>query len=305
MKETSLFRTILDNMTDGALFVDGELRISLWNAAATGLTGYSPSEAINHFCHQDFLCHLSPDGQTLCEGECPLRVAMVTGQPLASDMLLRHKSGHLVPVHAKTIPVYSGGNVAGAVQIFSPQQVMQGAVLPLQDNAALRDPASDMPNRGYLDQYIGYKLEQAQLFSAPFCVLFADIDDFSIFNAQYGEAAGEAALRSISESFRFSLRSGDVVGRWGGEEFVGVFHLGAQDNLAAIAERIRMLISRSGIMQGNIYVGITASIGLTQARPGDTVSTLVQRAESYMLQSKQRGKNSCTVEGQAVTTLPT
>lgn len=298
MKETSLFRTIIDNVEDGVFFTDGERRISLWNTAATVLTGYTAKEAVGRLCHQDFLCHASADGTLLCEDACPLTAVVADGQPRTQEMLLRHKLGYPVPVTVKTLPVYSGGQLGGTVQIFSLQQKQLQA--PHPGDSSWSDTLCGLPNRRYLEGYIRYKLQGSLLLGTHFAVVFADIDDFVLLNSQYGTVTGEEILCSIADNFRANLRAGDMLGKWSTQEFVGVLEVRGPAQLMPVAERVRMLIARSGIVHKGAYLAATASVGVALARPDDTVQSLLQRAEDCMQKSKQRGKNCSTADIQEI-----
>ncbi len=89
----------------------------------------------------------------------------------------------------------------------------------------MHDNLTELPNRCYLESFISYKFEEYKKIGRSFAVLFADIDDFSKVNNTYGHDAGDMVLKNISKSLIRNIRRHDLVGRWGGEEFLGIYSI--------------------------------------------------------------------------------
>jgi diguanylate cyclase (GGDEF)-like protein len=127
-------------------------------------------------------------------------------------------------------------------------------------------------------------------------VLFADIDHFKRVNDLRGHDVGDAALRMVAETLRHNMRRSDVVGRWGGEEFVAILYSVADEAaLRAVAEKLRTLTAHSRLDLDTGGLAVTISIGATLVRPGDTSASVVQRADELMYASKQAGRDKVTV----------
>jgi diguanylate cyclase (GGDEF)-like protein len=93
-----------------------------------------------------------------------------------------------------------------------------------------------------------------------------------------------------------NLRTTDLVARWGGEEFVAIVFNVDQARLAALAENIRVLVSRSTVIVDGAEINVTVSIGATLMRPGDDRESLVVRADTLMYRSKSEGRDRVTTE---------
>lgn len=298
MQGTSLFRIIIDNINDGVFFVDLDRRISLWNKAAEAITGYSTDEVLGRQCQDEFLQHIEEDGGALSQAGCPLQFAMDSGEEYMQNLLLRHKRGHLIPVGVHTIPVFNEGKVVGAVEIFaaSPGTLEE----PVEEFPVLEphqlDELTGLPGKAYMETLLAYKFRQMARFGAGFCVLFADLDNFEAFNNYYGRETGDVVLQSIGASFKNNLQGTETIGRWGGEEFVGLFDVQSDEDPYNIAEKIRVLISRSAVVFGGNYLSVTASVGVTVATLQDAPEGVIARADDYMYQSKRRGKNCSTID---------
>ena len=219
----SLFKRMLDNLFDGVYFTDLQRRITYWNQAAEHLTGYSAEEVVGKRCADNILMHVDDSGCLLCAGECPLSRTIADGRPRRAEVYLHHKSGHRVPVEVRVCPVPGrDGEVVGAVEIFndnSRQRAVRERARELAKLAFL-DPASQVANRRYLDQQLFQQLDQHSKFGTPFGIMLADLDEFKNINDTYGHVAGDAALVTVAKTLSGCLRASDVLGRWGGDEFL-------------------------------------------------------------------------------------
>jgi len=99
----------------------------------------------------------------------------------------------------------------------------------------------------------------------------------------------------IGNTLRHNLRDADTAVRWGGEEFLAIAFDIDKESLETIAEKMRMLVGRTALPAGGDIPPVTISIGGTLARSGDTLESLVHRADKMMYQSKAEGKNCVSV----------
>lgn len=128
----------------------------------------------------------------------------------------------------------------------------------------------------------------------PFAVVFCDLDDFKSINDTRGHAAGDLALRIAAETLRHSLRQGDIVGRWGGEEFVVALVGAGATNAARIAEKLRANLERAQAVHEGIRIPLTGSFGIASYAHEETLDQVIERADRAMYASKQAGKNRVT-----------
>ncbi|WP_240096141.1 diguanylate cyclase [Thermomonas flagellata] len=158
--------------------------------------------------------------------------------------------------------------------------------------SADRDALTGVPNRSSLDRMAQDAFAACQRRGLPLSVLFIDLDWFKPINDQYGHAAGDLCLREVAQALSAQLRPGDVLGRYGGEEFLVV--LPGSDAAAArvLAERLRQTIERRVIEWEGRRIPVTASIGLAGLRDGDPdLRTLLARADKALYQAKREGRN--------------
>lgn len=288
---------ILDSLFDGVYFVDNKRRITYWNAAAERISGYSKEEMIGSCCTENLLRHIDQDGCELCIGGCPLQFSIMDGVPRESNVFLHHKLGHRVPVSVRTTPVRDDeGKIIGAVEIFTDNSSAMQILKEFEDlkHDAYRDALTSVGNRRYGEMTLSTRIYEWMTQEIPFGVLFMDVDHFKNFNDTHGHKTGDDVLVMVARSISSPLRKMDVISRWGGEEFVVILPGASQAMVAAIAERIRVLIANSFMMVDGKKLQVTISIGATVSRPDDTGDSIVRRADQLMYHSKQNGRNMVT-----------
>lgn len=299
MFETTVFKALAENIEEGAYLVDRERTFLMWNLGAEKISGYTAEEMLGRHCQDDLLDHVDERGTPLCNMSCPLYKTMADGELRHAEVLLRHKNGHRIPVAIKAIPIFEGGEIVAALEIFSPLSGKQYddriiAALSLQ---ATTDVLTGLPNRLFMENYLDYKLQEYARFGNSFCVIFIDVDNFAHFNNTYGHALGDEVLKNISNNMQQNLRRTDRTGRWGGEEFLAVANVGPGEKPETIASKIFELICSARIVHNGISLSVTVSMGVTAVRPGDTRDDIVARADSFMYYSKTSGKDCICVEG--------
>ncbi len=129
----------------------------------------------------------------------------------------------------------------------------------------------------------------------PFAVVFCDLDDFKMLNDTHGHAAGDEALKISAKVFSDSLRRGDMIGRWGGEEFVIVLAGAGAVNAQRIAEKLRASLERAQLQWEDIHIPLTGSSGVAAYCNGDALHDIIARADRAMYEAKKSGKNRVVV----------
>lgn len=300
LETVDFYREILDNLYDGIFFVDTDGRITYWNNGSANLTGYKATDVLGrNYC--DIFKPLDKNGNNLCEiGTCPIRRVLESAHLTEVEAYVCHKEGHLLPISIRIAPVREVElQLVVAVEIHSsnsPRYAMRQRLEELQE-MAMHDPLTGIANRRFVEISLAARLEELKRYGFPFAVLFTDIDNFKQINDTYGHTVGDRILKMVSASLAHSLRSFDVIGRWGGEEFVTLLVNVKQENLFGLSDRLRKLVEKSMLtLENGETVGATVSIGATVAEMGDTTSTLVERADKLMFESKRRGRNQVSIE---------
>jgi diguanylate cyclase (GGDEF)-like protein/putative nucleotidyltransferase with HDIG domain len=159
---------------------------------------------------------------------------------------------------------------------------------------ALTDGLTGLPNHRAIMNQLTKELDRAGRYDRPFALLFFDADRFKHINDTYGHAAGDAVLRQIGELASSTIRGGDTLGRFGGEEFVVLLPEAGTTEANTVAERIRTTIAAKTVATSEIEGGIaiTVSIGIaTYLTDGNSGQELLSQADEAMYVAKRMGRN--------------
>ena len=299
-KDQGFYKDLVDNLYDGIYFVDRDRRITYWNHGAERISGYSSQEVIGLSCSQNILNHVSLDGELLCKKGCPLAACMEDGNIREAEVYMLHAGGHRLPVFVRAAPMKDEeGRIIGAVETFSKQAPSRIQLKEMDDlrHKANTDNLTGLRNRHYLEAVLNNLVVNSSQDTFNAAVLFFDIDHFKEINDTYGHDAGDKVLQTIARTVTNNLRTSDTIGRWGGDEFVIILSdIPSSDSLRRIANKLKILIefSRTSLIAGD--VAVTISIGGTLFKKGDSIDSLVKRADAAMYRSKQNGRNMVSVE---------
>lgn len=158
---------------------------------------------------------------------------------------------------------------------------------------AFHDPLTGLPNRLLLIESITHALEVAKRYEMQLAVMFIDLDDFKKINDTAGHDVGDQYLIEVSAKINASLRTGDILGRLGGDEFL-VFLEGSKDQreFIYVKERILKLLNEPIIINTVAYT-VTCSIGLSiYPNDGAEADELIRKADMAMYHAKKNGKNT-------------
>jgi diguanylate cyclase (GGDEF)-like protein len=157
--------------------------------------------------------------------------------------------------------------------------------LDVAEAIASRDALTGLSSRVYVERQI----EQRIAAGAVFCVALIDIDNFKRANDQHGHLMGDELLKHFGTELRLACRAMDMIGRWGGDEFLLIFDCGLMEAQTR-TERLRKWICGSytlGGRQGDIKLQVEASIGLAEHRNHEAMNELIERADAAMYAEKQ------------------
>ncbi len=293
------YKELMDQLYDGVYFVDRTRQILYWNSAAEKITGFPASEVLKKCCADNILRHVDAFGTGLCETACPLTEVMKDGVPRDAEVFLHHKDGHRIPVSLHTAPVLDAqGQIIGAVELFTdntPKANILARIAELEELVML-DPLTMLGNRRFIEMNLRSRLDEMDRYGLSFGLLFLDIDHFKRINDRYGHDSGDKVLRMVANTLAVNSRPFDVFGRWGGEEFVGIVQHVDHQSLYDIAERLRSLVKASFVVEDDNKIQATVSVGACFARAGDTLETLIRRADELMYRSKTLGRDRVSMD---------
>ncbi|PNY79910.1 hypothetical protein CVO96_18420 [Deinococcus koreensis] len=167
--------------------------------------------------------------------------------------------------------------------------------LRLTQKLAATDALTGLNNRHALYPRLGellggltLRLQPPAAATAPFCLLLIDVDHFKRINDQLGHGVGDEVLRQVARTLQGQLRPDDLLGRWGGEEFLVALPGAQEDQALEVAERLRRAVAQADFGTASL---VTVSVGLSEARPGDVLEAVVARADAALYEAKRSGRD--------------
>lgn len=168
---------------------------------------------------------------------------------------------------------------------------------------ARTDGLTGVLNRRTLLEGLQQELDRTERYTHALTLVMLDIDHFKSINDRYGHVAGDHALVELAKHLRRSLRKQDLIGRFGGEEFVLVLPDTDSDKAFEVIERVRSELERLQIGPQNHPFSITASFGIAEfGRHGNSADQLLQQADSAMYTAKAQGRNRTLLASHATAT---
>jgi diguanylate cyclase (GGDEF)-like protein len=196
-------------------------------------------------------------------------------------------SSHLDLRQVAEMLVANGLTIA-VVGALTRQVVDQEERASLLESEANTDTLTGLPNRRSGEWALERAVHRAHELGRPLSVILFDLDHFKILNDAFGHDVGDRALKDVKRLFVERLREGDVLARWGGEEFLLIvpgMDIEASDR---VAERLRASMEEHPFLP---EMTLTASFGVAQLRSGESVVSLVKRADEAMYAAKRDGRN--------------
>jgi PAS domain S-box-containing protein/diguanylate cyclase (GGDEF)-like protein len=279
-----MFRAVLESLPIAVYLTDRKRQIAFWNTSAERITGYLGQEVIGHFCQDNLLMHCDENQLDLCGCACPLAQTMQDGRPREADIFLRHKEGQRVPVRVRSVPVRDEfGVIIGAAECFEERSFRateaRGGRIPAD---VPLDDVTEIPDRQATLAGISAALEGFATSHSSFGVLSIALDDLEHVRRVSGCQAVNAVLYATAQTLSGGTRPGDLVGRWRAERFIALLICPAAEGLRSCANRLKRLVSLTAVPWWGDRLSVTASMGGAMVRPGDTVESLLGRAEEAL-----------------------
>ncbi|NWG22704.1 MAG: GAF domain-containing protein [Chloroflexi bacterium] len=225
-----------------------------------------------------------------------------------------HIYDDLPPATLVAVPLLAGDELIGVIgagdwnleRVFTEDDVRlltlfaQQATIAIQNARlfaeaqylATTDPLMGINNRRQFFNLARREYERAQRHNRPLAAMLFDIDDFKRVNDTYGHTVGDTVMQAVGGICRDELRTGDVSGRYGGEEIIALLPDTDCSGAFQVAERLRLRLTSISVRAGDQELRITASFGIAASKSGNlTLDTLIERADQALLRAKRLGKN--------------
>lgn len=297
LKKSRNFVERIAATTPGILYVYDlvERRNVYSNREVVSVLGYKPEDILQMVTEKQGFYH--PDDQAMIDAHHESLRHAQDGEIRRLDYRARHANGHWVWLSGQETPFERGPDglvkqIVGISQDITARKAAQDK-LAYQANF---DALTGLSNRHHFWTGLQSVLRRASIdnFGASLCLF--DVDRFKDINDQYGHAAGDEVLEAIGNIVREELRSTDMAGRLGGDEFCFALPRTDADECARVAERIRERLSTLafGLSSGSPF-SVTATFGVAESEPDVNAKELMEAADRALYKAKSAGRNRVNV----------
>ncbi len=159
------------------------------------------------------------------------------------------------------------------------------------EQLAYYDALTKVPNRRHMTDLLQQSIVRAETEGSAFGVILLDVDHFKQLNDRYGHDVGDRVLQGLATRIQSQLRMSDVIARWGGEEFVVLAGQVSLDEVAQLAKRLCSALGGEPLLSDHLDRVVTISCGVAVYQEGDTLETLLKRADCALYDAKDAGRN--------------
>ncbi|WP_374562503.1 GGDEF domain-containing protein [Ideonella sp.] len=167
------------------------------------------------------------------------------------------------------------------------------------------DPLSGLWNRRHFLQMAHAEIDRASRHGTPLALVLADIDHFKLVNDQHGHDTGDRVIQHVAGLMRHQARTGDLIGRWGGEEFVMLLPMTDGNGALELSERMRASVEQVACQHAGVTVPVTMSLGVCEVLPGQPLDHAFKNADAALYTAKNAGRNQVCVAPLALPARPT
>jgi diguanylate cyclase (GGDEF)-like protein len=287
--ELALLHTALDNISDGVLLLDSELRVQFLNQKLRDYWGISKEQAALHPTYAELIANLPsrgayPVAADQVEAFLASRVEEVrSATPAARD--LKIADGRTI--RSRCSITASGGRMLTYCDVTD--LIRNAEIL---EKLATVDSMTGLFNRRHFLSVAEAEWSRFQRYQRPLAMLAIDIDHFKSVNDRYGHAVGDEAIVAVANACQQGRRASDVVGRFGGEEFVMLLPETDLAQAMVVAERLREAVAAHVLHVHKVQFKLTISVGVAQAILSMSgIDVLLRAADQALYQAKAEGRN--------------
>ncbi|MEO1815453.1 MAG: diguanylate cyclase [Acetobacterium sp.] len=286
-------RLLADNAADVIWTMDLEGRFTYVSPSVEKLRGYTVEEVLAQSA-EEVLC----PGSLIHMQEGLTRAinSVMNGLPFQvfrGELEQPCKDGSTVWTEATVSGIYSeDGRFVGMLGVsrdISERKIMEEEIRRL----SITDKLTQSFNRLKLDETMETQFEWSKDSGLPFAIIILDIDHFKLVNDTYGHQVGDRVLIELVAILHENVRDGDVVGRWGGEEFLIILPDTTLADATLLAQRLRQAVADYSFSTAG---QVTISLGVSAYTTDKTPETIVSRADTALYQAKEKGRNRVEVK---------
>src|SRR5450755_2617027 len=270
-----LFQHLIDDLPIGIYIVDCDRRIRFWNHGAEHISGYLAHDVVGHVL-EDVVQACDRQGNSFTAEQRPVTVTLTEHRPQACTAFFLHKSGHRVPVNARTLPLIGqGGSVDGVTvlfeEVFAYREELPGPAMYGCLDATTRIPSRRL-TLALLNECIS-GMEESNICFGLLRIRLLGLDEF---RTKHGPQSIVPFLRTAARTLRNSMDAENFLGCWQGNDFLAVLTSASPMMVAMTADILRNLLSRSEVLWWGDRFLIDTEVAYTVALPGKDLHSLLE-----------------------------
>lgn len=294
----SFLNALFNSFHDPLSVVDRDFRITKFNDAFALMRNKSARDFYGKKCYE--VLH---NRDAVCK-DCVVEKTFRSTDPCATKKSLALPDGSEVWLEIYTYPILDRHqNVSHVIEYARDVTDQEKAekekkqLIKRLSHLSTTDCLTGLLNRRALYDVLHHELERADRYNSELSVILCDVDWLKKINDTYGHAAGDQALQAVSETLRKSLRQADIVGRYGGDEFMIILPETPHEGAERLAEKMRAAVEKIDIkVPGHHRVTLSISVGVAGLRAFDeTIDAFLARADAALYTSKIVGRNKVSV----------
>ncbi len=285
-KKVHLLAKALEQTDDMVLITDANGIIEYVNDSVLVKTGYDKSELIGN------KTNIFKSSKHTDEFYKNLWRTILSGKNYHSIIIDKTKDDKLYYADLKITPLFDDNKTIQNFVATSTDITNRIKIEKKLKKLATIDSLTEIYNRYKIDDAINIQIARYRRYKEIFCIFMFDIDNFKIVNDTYGHDVGDRVLKALSRLVLNHIRTTDIFGRWGGEEFVIILENTRKEEAFVIAEKLRKIVEAS-LIDGKYK--ITISIGVAQYEDPESREELVKKVDEALYRAKENGRNQVVV----------
>jgi diguanylate cyclase (GGDEF)-like protein/PAS domain S-box-containing protein len=288
--------SIFDSIHDPFCILDRDFRIVRANTAYAELKEKGIDDIIHNTCYR-----VLEGRDSVCQG-CIIHKTFQSGDPCAKEKKIELNTGETLWLEIYTYPLRDEqGELTHVIEYTRDvtdrklADAERRRLIDRLEHLSKVDGLTGLLNRRALADQLSYEIDRARRYGSDLSVVLCDMDNLKDINDTHGHLAGDMAVQVVASTLRSTLRSVDIAGRYGGDEFL-VIPQTAIDGARNIAEKIQAAMQAAEVqLTGGGKLGVSVSIGITVlGGPDDDLDSLIQRVDTALYDSKSAGRNRIT-----------
>lgn len=293
-RSESFLRSIFDSFHDPFSIVNRDYQIVKCNDAYARMRNKLPEDLYGEKCYE-VLCQRS----SVCEG-CAVEKTFRSKIPCTKEKMITPPGGSETWIDICTYPIFDRNrSVTHVIEYARDVTVRRKAeeekklLINNLSHLSTTDGLTGLFNRRSITDLLQHEIERAERYMSDLSLILCDVDKFKSINDTYGHAAGDKALQAVSESLKTALRKSDILGRYGGDEFMIILPETSLDGAKKLAEKVRIAVLEIALdLPVQERIGLSVSVGVASCcSQMEDIDTIVKLADTALFTSKRQGRN--------------